>query len=380
MSTGGADGAVPEPRPLPTSRSAAAGLFAASAVPWIVAVFVAIVLMRSNMAIPAVAWGLWLVGHGLWRRREPGGFGGRFTPPGIAVAVVALVIVLVTPTGGSNARRVALVLLSTVALDCVISVWVVRRVGLQCDMPRDGQVGESRTAGVTISRLRQPIWIRMSSLARTPWLSADRVAVGEYPFVPEARGVFPEVEFVAMSLAPLGLVRVSRSRVLRLAQSIEVAPKRLPLEGFDQRLLPLVHEQDLAESDVHGLRPYIPGDPPRAVHWSATARTGSLHVRIYEPPRAKRITILVDLGREPGECAERAASRGAWAADELLRQSWQVTLVTREAIGIVDAQVWSPLEAGRRLARAVNGPPINDVVTAALVVDPDGWSCRGPGE
>ena len=40
---------------------------------------------------------------------------------------------------------------------------------------------------------------------------------------------------------------------------------------------------------IHSIREYVPGDPMNTIHWKATARTGTLHVKTHEPfQRARR--------------------------------------------------------------------------------------------
>lgn len=46
---------------------------------------------------------------------------------------------------------------------------------------------------------------------------------------------------------------------------------------------------------VVGVRDYAPGDPLKDVHWAATARTGSLQTRIYEPTTSHVLAIFLDL-------------------------------------------------------------------------------------
>ena len=47
-----------------------------------------------------------------------------------------------------------------------------------------------------------------------------------------------------------------------------------------------------------GIRQWQAGDPMRRIHWSATARTGRLHSKIYEPSSMAGATIVVDLHRD----------------------------------------------------------------------------------
>jgi uncharacterized protein (DUF58 family) len=46
---------------------------------------------------------------------------------------------------------------------------------------------------------------------------------------------------------------------------------------------------------LRGIRQWQPGDPMRSVHWSATARTGVLHSKIYEPSSIAGATLILDL-------------------------------------------------------------------------------------
>ncbi len=46
---------------------------------------------------------------------------------------------------------------------------------------------------------------------------------------------------------------------------------------------------------IRGIRQWQTGDPMRSVHWAATARTGTLHTKIYEPSSVIGATIVIDL-------------------------------------------------------------------------------------
>lgn len=46
---------------------------------------------------------------------------------------------------------------------------------------------------------------------------------------------------------------------------------------------------------VSGIRAYEPGDEPRRIHWKATARTGMLQSRIYEPATRHTLAIFVEI-------------------------------------------------------------------------------------
>lgn len=48
-----------------------------------------------------------------------------------------------------------------------------------------------------------------------------------------------------------------------------------------------------------GSREYGPGDPFNRIHWAATARTGHLHVKCFEPSTAPSIAIFLDVNTSP---------------------------------------------------------------------------------
>jgi uncharacterized protein (DUF58 family) len=60
-----------------------------------------------------------------------------------------------------------------------------------------------------------------------------------------------------------------------------------------------------ADRDAIGVRPYVEGDPMRAIHWKSSARTGRLNSRLYDDS-AESEAMIVDLdalvarGRETG--------------------------------------------------------------------------------
>ena len=82
--------------------------------------------------------------------------------------------------------------------------------------------------------------------------------------------------------------------------SLIVYPRLLPLE---QLALPPRHPlgdlraRQLIRDPLRtiGVRDYHPDDPLKYVHWTATARTGALQTRIFEPTTAREVAIFLDL-------------------------------------------------------------------------------------
>jgi len=46
---------------------------------------------------------------------------------------------------------------------------------------------------------------------------------------------------------------------------------------------------------INSIREYVPGDPLNTIHWKATARTGTLHVKTHEPSNVQGGTLILDL-------------------------------------------------------------------------------------
>ena len=68
-----------------------------------------------------------------------------------------------------------------------------------------------------------------------------------------------------------------------------VVAARQPL-GDKKPATPLVEDP----MRVTGVRPYVPGDSPRRIHWRATARTGDLQTRVFEPSASPVAAIFLD--------------------------------------------------------------------------------------
>lgn len=45
---------------------------------------------------------------------------------------------------------------------------------------------------------------------------------------------------------------------------------------------------------INNIREYVPGDPLNTIHWKATARTGQLHVKTFEPTSVTGGTLIMD--------------------------------------------------------------------------------------
>jgi uncharacterized protein (DUF58 family) len=100
----------------------------------------------------------------------------------------------------------------------------------------------------------------------------------------------------------LGLSR--RYRIGAPPQYILVYPRPVPMSGYDiasPRPIGEIRIRDAMVQDptrIRGIRKWQIGDPLRSVHWAATARTGTLHSKVYEPTTMAGATLILDLHRQ----------------------------------------------------------------------------------
>jgi uncharacterized protein (DUF58 family) len=96
----------------------------------------------------------------------------------------------------------------------------------------------------------------------------------------------------------MGLYR--RYRVGTQPIYLTVLPDVTLLTGYDigsRRPIGEIRMRDNVMDDptrLRGIRQWLPGDPMRSVHWGATARTGALHTKVYEPSSIVGATIVLD--------------------------------------------------------------------------------------
>jgi uncharacterized protein (DUF58 family) len=99
----------------------------------------------------------------------------------------------------------------------------------------------------------------------------------------------------------LGLQR--NYRIASQPQFVLVLPKLIPLEGLNftsRRPMGELHINDRAMEDptqMVGIREYRSGDALNRIHWRATARTGNLHTRVFQPTCIDGSMIIIDMHR-----------------------------------------------------------------------------------
>lgn len=295
--------------------------------------------------------------------------GSRLTGTG-ALLLAAVVFVILSPPRVADHELVTVVwatLLAVLVIGIVAPLVLVRQVRVTVSSPRDATVGEQVPLSVVLTGRGAGVELR--TLDPTgPWHRADAPGDGVLPHLADRRGLFGALRLEVRVTAPLGILAAHRVHDLALPYAVEVAPPSLPVTwlpapapvdgGSSDRVLP-----SLTGDLVRSVRPYVSGDPSHLVHWPSSARLGQLVVRELEPPAPVGQAVVLDL-RDLGPDTERAAAYALGACRAVLAAGGRLSLATCEASGPVVGEVRTPLDAGRRLARAVPGPP---------AAPPEGW-------
>jgi uncharacterized protein (DUF58 family) len=119
-----------------------------------------------------------------------------------------------------------------------------------------------------------------------------------------------------------------------------VYPKVVSLAGYDLASrrpigdIKMLHRLFEDPTRIAGVRPYETGDPLNRVHWRATARTGQLHCKIYEPSTLAGVTLLLDFHqadyprRSEPHRSELAVTAAVSLANAVYEMGQQIGLIT----------------------------------------------------
>jgi uncharacterized protein (DUF58 family) len=176
----------------------------------------------------------------------------------------------------------------------------------------------------------------------------------EYSLVPQFRGFYQVGPVILEGGDLFGLYR--RFRLAAAPHFLLVYPRTVPLIGYDLASrrpigeVRLTHRLYEDPTRIAGVRLYQNGDPLNRVHWKATARTGQLHCKIYEPSTITGATIVLDFHRgsyhprgEPFR-SELAVTAAASLALTVYQMGQQVGLLTngRDAADRLREEGWNP--------------------------------------
>jgi uncharacterized protein (DUF58 family) len=167
------------------------------------------------------------------------------------------------------------------------------------------------------------------------------------------RGYYQLGPLVAETGDVFGLYR--RYRILSDPSFVLVYPDVIPLQGYDVASRRPIGEVRMSHrlfedpTRIAGVRGYQSGDPFNRIHWRATARTGTLHSKIYEPSTVAGATILLDFHEQSFAAAdepvrsELAVTAAASLAGALSQMGQQVGFITngRDAAERIRREGWS---------------------------------------
>lgn len=145
-----------------------------------------------------------------------------------------------------------------------------------------------------------------------------------------------------------------RYKVVTEPHFVMVYPKVIPLSGYDLSSrrpigeIRMTHRLFEDPTRLAGVREYQRGDSFNRIHWKATARTGALHSRIYDPSTVAGATIVLDFHQDmypaQGEPhrSELAITTVASLANAVCQMGQQIGLVTngRDAADRIREEGW----------------------------------------
>lgn len=190
----------------------------------------------------------------------------------------------------------------------------------------------------------------------------------EYSLECHRRGYFQIGPLVVENGDLFGLHR--QFRVMAPPAFVLVLPRVVPLVGYDIASRRPIGEIRLSHrlfedpTRIAGVREYSAGDPLNRIHWKITARTGTLHCRIFEPSCLAGATVVVDFHADgypkQGEPtrSDLVVTTAASLVGALCELKQQVGLITngRDALERIRTEGYI-LEPGRRSeAQSANDP------------------------
>jgi uncharacterized protein (DUF58 family) len=204
--------------------------------------------------------------------------------------------------------------------------WTIPWVLIDDALPKSAMFGPPPALELSNSNLR---------MCSVP---AEQARLVAYKLKTLRRGYFQIGPTIAETGDLLGLHR--RFRTLTAPDYLLVLPKLIPLAGYDVASKRPVGEVTVTyrlfedPTLVSGIREYQNGDPMRSIHWRASARTGQLQCKQYQPTSVAGATVVLDLHKrsnpdhhEPIR-SDLAVTAAASICHTLLQMQQQFGLVT----------------------------------------------------
>lgn len=226
----------------------------------------------------------------------------------LAASILMMAAGLLTRDGDLTALGASGVLLLIPM--AALSWWNLQRIELAAMVP-DRVVAEERFDCVLRVRNGRPLGDAFQVFAEqqlpgggvlrfhAPWTPARGEAEVELEGSVPRRGVFGGAAVHLRSVFPFGLFRASARGLL--PDRMLVMPRPLVPRALQDPCLADDRDEQDAESirwptpgELHGLRPFQPGDSLRLIHWPASARGFGLMAREFDRPRRlPRLAVVV---------------------------------------------------------------------------------------
>jgi uncharacterized protein (DUF58 family) len=205
-----------------------------------------------------------------------------------------------------------------------------------------------------------------------------------YSLLFRQRGVYPVGPVRMQSGDIFGMYE--RSMELGRAEYLTVFPDLLPIESLklpardpfgDARSRRKIFEDP---NQPMGVRDYRPEDGFRRVHWPATARTGEIQVKVYQPTAARVAVVCMNASTSKRhwegvypELLERMISVSATLVDHFIREGYQVGLISNSSLAHSDRPFnippgRSPRQLGRLLGALAGVTPLVMVPFEAFLI------------
>jgi uncharacterized protein (DUF58 family) len=289
-----------------------------------------------------------------------------------AAGWIVLVLALLIAMGWSSRTReggalALLALLGAVLVDLVVAFRSSRAFDLTLVPLDDGDVNDEIRILVSARHRGRPMLVSLAGASVSDRFVLQAPGTGILLFAVANPGWFTHEDLDVMVVGPLGLIRSARRLRVPIAPPLALGPPVFEHLFQTPPIRPVFAGPSPGSPRGHdltrGVRPYVPGDNRRSVHWNATAHTGQLMVREREGSGAVRIRVIIVLTRI-GPASVVTAGRANAFVREFVGRGCQVELVTLESSGRSSGWLTKPYSA---VARQVGVPPHRTV--SAMITD-----------
>ncbi|MFV0524327.1 MAG: DUF58 domain-containing protein [Acidimicrobiales bacterium] len=213
-----------------------------------------------------------------------------------------------------------------VVLDLALARPVFRGLEVQVDAPASSYEHQPSNLDLTVTT-RRPVRLLATIAGRREPVALVSPGTVRVTVDPGERGLVDRVQVVLQARPALGLVGATASVIVPLHRPMAVAP--IPAAQAI-RAMGTASETSGRDDEPVGVRPYVPGDSQRDIHWPTVARSRTLMVRERSRHRAaERVTVVV--GGINGPCPGDRLAAARRIVESVLDTGGRVMLSTVEA-------------------------------------------------